>query len=678
MSDNATALDAAASSVTFRTREAGGVHAAVSRLAYESDLGVEALVKPAAPLPVADGTAATALVAILSELGAKVEPADLAGLASQTTLAAILAKLSADPATETGLDAILAKLSADPATQTTLAAILAKLIAAPATEAKQDAIVAKLSADPATQTTLAAILAKLIAAPATEAKQDTGNGSLATLVASMATLVAASATEATLAALSAKVPTLGTTIPTATADAMPVRQAPVDFWRCGFAGVGAGVVTPDLVLDQTGSGMAVSQSAGNLVVTTGTTTNAETVIRSARSFRGAMLARFKLMLSQRIVNQTFRVELADRVGDGLAYAINSATSITVTFGAGLNPFTAANVGQFLRLSRITGAAGIPGRYAIASVSGDTVTFTVAAWPASGSGTLTLYGRNGIMAEYSGATATAASFDAQRDGWASGATTPTVLTTASPGHVVQMSTDVLSAAWSDGLVASNAAPRWTERADRIENIPDDDTDLWLFITVQNGSTAPASTTTLTMGYVQVERQGRQKVKVGSSDPVGAMQGLPVTVRGTVPVSGTVTANIGTGSVAAGTNAIGDVGVQYRASATGAAGIIAAMSPATPAAGTIKASAGRLVGWQLHNGSAGVRSVKLFNAASPTLGTTAAVMEIDIPAGGRSDVQLPGGIGFATAITWSATSAKGLTDNTATGLAANDVSGAFFFA
>lgn len=59
-------------------------------------------------------------------------------------------------------------------------AILAKIVASAATEAKQDvmetsldAIVAKLSANPATQTTLAAILAKIIAAPATEAKQDT-------------------------------------------------------------------------------------------------------------------------------------------------------------------------------------------------------------------------------------------------------------------------------------------------------------------------------------------------------------------------------------------------------------------------------------------------------------------------------------------------------------------------
>lgn len=49
-----------------------------------------------------------------------------------------------DYATQTTLAAVLAKLSADPATQTTLAAILAKQIAAPATEAKQDAANTKL------------------------------------------------------------------------------------------------------------------------------------------------------------------------------------------------------------------------------------------------------------------------------------------------------------------------------------------------------------------------------------------------------------------------------------------------------------------------------------------------------------------------------------------------------
>jgi hypothetical protein len=81
------------------------------------------------------------------------------GLATQDTLAAILTKLSGDPATQTTLASILVKL-ADPATQTTLAAVLAKLSADPATQTTLAAISGKLTNDPATQTTLAAVLAK--------------------------------------------------------------------------------------------------------------------------------------------------------------------------------------------------------------------------------------------------------------------------------------------------------------------------------------------------------------------------------------------------------------------------------------------------------------------------------------------------------------------------------------
>ncbi len=133
-----------------------------------------------------------------------------------------------------------------------------------------------------------------------------------------------------------------------------------------------------------------------------------------------------------------------------------------------------------------------------------------------------------------------------------------------------------------------------------------------------------------------------------------------------------------SLIAGVNAVGDVGIQYRANATGAASFVAVMSPATPAAGTVKATAGRLLGFQLQNSAAALRSVKVFGVAAPTLGTTAALFEIDIPAGGVVSAHFPGGLAFGTACTFSVTSAKGLTDNTATGLALNDVSGFFAFA
>jgi hypothetical protein len=145
-----------------------------------------------------------------------------------------------------------------------------------------------------------------------------------------------------------------------------------------------------------------------------------------------------------------------------------------------------------------------------------------------------------------------------------------------------------------------------------------------------------------------------------------------------VSGTVTANIGTGALAAGANAIGDVGIQARANATGAATPSPVNSPVTPAAQSHKATAGRVFGWSLHNSSAGARHVKVFNVAAPTLGTTSALYEIAIPAGQTVHASFPVGVAHGTAIVTTVTSARGLTDNTATGLAVTDVTGVLLFA
>ena len=109
--------------------------------------------------------------------------------ATQTTLSAVLTKLSADPATQTTLAALLAK---DFATQTTLAAVLAKMVASPALEGGNLATIA--GKDFATQTTLAAVLAKLPSTPALE------GGNLATIAGKDF------ATQTTLAAILTKLP----------------------------------------------------------------------------------------------------------------------------------------------------------------------------------------------------------------------------------------------------------------------------------------------------------------------------------------------------------------------------------------------------------------------------------------------------------------------------------------
>lgn len=124
--------------------------------------------------------------------------------------------------------------------------------------------------------------------------------------------------------------------------------------------------------------------------------------------------------------------------------------------------------------------------------------------------------------------------------------------------------------------------------------------------------------------------------------------------------------------AGSNLAADVGLQARASATGAGTAVALVVPAAPATTTIKATAGRLLSLHLTNISASTRYIKFFNAATgPTMGTTSASYQIAIPAGGSINLSLPHGIGFTSGMYIAVTGGVPLNDNT--GITANDVIG-----
>lgn len=157
---------------------------------------------------------------------------------------------------------------------------------------------------------------------------------------------------------------------------------------------------------------------------------------------------------------------------------------------------------------------------------------------------------------------------------------------------------------------------------------------------------------------------------ATEPIPAAQ-----VSATQPVSGTVTANIGTGAIAAGANAIGDVGLQVRANATGAASIHHMVSAATTNVAQIKATAGRVLGYCLSNTTASWRYVKLHNVASATAGAAVA-LTIGIPPNGKAECHIGQGIGFATAISRSIVTGSADADATATSV--GDVVGDIFFA
>jgi hypothetical protein len=346
-------------------------------------------------------------------------------------------------------------------------------------------------------------------------------------------------------------------------EAIAVRALPQHVSRVGFAKAIANGVDPEFFATAIiGTGMTVNQTGGNLVITAGTNARSETIIRSLASWKGGLRLRARTTLSQRIINQNFIIELVDVIGDGLSYVINSATSITVTIPN--NPYTAQNIGQSVSIAGFSGTGTfLSGRYAIASLSGNDVTFTVSGF-SLGSGTCSLFGMNYYRVLYDGTSATNASFQTQRNGYANAAISATINTTASPGHLAIITGNDLEASLHDQLTASATGAQATLRATQVENIPDDKR-LRLQIRVLNLGTAPASNTTFTLGFIAVGNYANQDVLLNGIKPMSPNP-LPVDILRSVSqaVTGTVTSNLGSGTNRAGF--IGAAGIWYDDSST----------------------------------------------------------------------------------------------------------------
>jgi hypothetical protein len=131
-----------------------------------------------------------------------------------------------------------------------------------------------------------------------------------------------------------------------------------------------------------------------------------------------------------------------------------------------------------------------------------------------------------------------------------------------------------------------------------------------------------------------------------------------------ISGTVTAG-----VSAGTNAIGDVGTQLRANATGAASIRHVISAATTNATVVKASAGRVAGWNISNTNAAFRYVKFHNQTTTPTAGSGVVATVAIPPNSNVHFELPAGIGFSSGI--GITTVTGAADNDTNAVGLNDL-------
>lgn len=319
-------------------------------------------------------------------------------------------------------------------------------------------------------------------------------------------------------------------VPTENDFGIITNAKPAQIDRISFAKTLASGVDSDWgsMIGALGSGQTVSQSGGNLVMTSGTTANSETIIRSNKSYKGGLRFRSKVTLSQRIANQSFFVEMVDVIGDALAVTINSATQVTVTMPSG-HPFDSTSVGQSVYIGNYSGTGTfVSGRYAIASVSGNTVVFTVAGF-AAGSGTCSVFGWNYYQILYDGTTNTNNKFDTQRRGWNQGFTTVNINASASPGHVNVISANDASCSYSDsvGNNTTSGATRQGIKTSRDENVPDD-YNLFVQIRVVNGAAAPASTTTLTVGLITVQNYAAQDVVIQDTRAPTYGAALPVNV------------------------------------------------------------------------------------------------------------------------------------------------------
>ena len=258
----------------------------------------------------------------------------------------------------------------------------------------------------------------------------------------------------------------------------------------------------------------INQTGGNLVITWGTTANEETTIRTKIPFTRENIARLIHFASAAVVNSRLKFELVDIIWDNLDINVSSATACAVII-PNTNPYYAKfksildvsangmegmyiSIGN-LRWSQIWWSdvvGSIPGRYVIASASQDAsqiiLNFTVAWWTWSQSGKCTLYWWNFIEIYADSATATAWVADNGRNWygsnlWFAAVTVPTRGTIAD-WTIVRKNYQTL---FRSSPLTSNV---WqTLMGTRYSAMPDEETPLYLQVTVRNWAVAPTAVT-----------------------------------------------------------------------------------------------------------------------------------------------------------------------------------------
>jgi hypothetical protein len=199
---------------------------------------------------------------------------------------------------------------------------------------------------------------------------------------------------------------------------------------------------------------------------------------------------------------------------------------------------------------------------------------------------------------------------------------------------------------------------TVSATRNSVAPDPNREYKLRYRFTNTGTAPASTTTVTCGFVTaVDYQEIMVELTGGPGHTNAGGATPVAITsGSV---GVTNATVGASSTVTGTT------------------IAKVLSAATTNATSTKTTAGRLYSYHLSNTTAAWKFVRFYNKASaPTVGTDSPVLVVPIAPGMSAIIDHTVPISFATGIAYAITGASPDLDTTVT--AVGDVVGHFLYA
>ena len=184
-------------------------------------------------------------------------------------------------------------------------------------------------------------------------------------------------------------------------------------------------------------------------------------------------------------------------------------------------------------------------------------------------------------------------------------------------------------------------------------PDPNREYKLRYRIVNGGTAPASTTTVTAGFVTAVDYSEIMVELtgGPGTSLGS-QSLPVNITG---------GNVGLSN--------GTIGASTSVTGTSIAKVLSA---ATTNATSTKTSAARLYGYHLVNTTASVKYFRIYNKASaPVVGTDSPALVLPIPANGSVLIDHTVPVTLATGLAYSITGAS--PDLDATAVAVGDVVG-----